>query len=343
MRARPPDWWAVIALVAACTTTPTPGPTTPQTQPAPHVTPAATPVLTHRPSSSTPPFEPAPPVTQIGDLPVVDLGRISTTTTLAGIRLTLSISQPWIAGRNERDVTATLENLGRRPVRWLPEGCALPLDVRAELPFAWTYGQAQQSPYVVFKEWLLGAALPTEKFPIRLDIDSDCADLEPDELAPGQVAHGRYRVHATTSFYSQLCPHAVTEAWQPPAGPVELVASFALWARGDEDIEPGTSPTVEARLPIEIREARDMAIISPGQAIDVALASAELRDILRLHAQIDQLSSTYLSLDENTRRWTLLVSYPDAAEDIEGLLVTIDGVAATIIRTERTTGGLDCG
>ena len=192
-------------------------------------------------------------------------------------------------------------------------------------------------------KWLLGAPLPSDRYPIRLDVRWDCVDLEPDELAPGQAAHGRYEVSATTSFPAQHCPDQVVESWQPPAGPVELVASFGGWSRGDEEIGIDENPTVEVRLPIEIVDGRDMQVISPGQAVDVALASDELRAIIRAHPQIDQLSSTYLSLDEVTKRWTLLVSYPEGFDQIEGLLVTVDGVAGTIISIEKATRGRDCG
>lgn len=331
----------VIAAVMGCTvapdrTSPPPVPSTAE----PTATPVqpTTPIPTSRPDVPARPFQPGSPVEQIADLPTVDPTRTSASVTRSGVRLTLALDSTSMASGSSTWVTATLENLGARPLRWYPEGCGLPLWVRAELPFAWTYGQ-QQPGYFVFKQWVLGSPLPSDRFPIRLQLtqEPDATGVAcPRELESGASLHGRYLMNATTLFHAQYGPdHWVEEAWAPPSGPVDLTASFGLWWRGNVDPDEVDRPTVEVHLPFEVTGGRDMRLISPGQAVDVALGSAELREALVTHPRIDQLISTRLSLDAVTSRWTVAVSYPGSSFGSEHhVTVLVDGIAGRIIKVE---------
>jgi hypothetical protein len=327
------------ALVAAlgCTVSPSPspGPTIEATEAV--VLPSARPAPTARAGPTAKPFEPASPIEQIADLPSVDPARTSASVKLDGVRLTVSVESTSIAGGDSIWADLTLENLGRGRLRWYPEGCGLPLWVRAEMPFAWTYGQ-DQPLYMVFKQWFLnkpqvGAPLPSERFPIPLGVTEEGSGPDcPNELGAGASMQGRWLLNATTSFAARQGPeHAIFEHWLPPAGPVELIASFGLWSRGNEDIEEVDHPTVEVRLPLEVIGGRDTRLIAPGQAFDIALTAPELRSVLWTYRRIDELRSTLLSLDEGAKTWTVGVTYVD--NDVHhALTVTVDGIAASVIR-----------
>jgi hypothetical protein len=333
---------AAFAAVVGCTVAPdrTSPPVVPSTaEPTATATQPATPVPTSRPDVPARPFLPGSPVEQIAELPTVDPTRTSASVIRSGVRLTLTLDSTSIASGASTWATATLENLGARPLRWYPEGCGLPLWVRAELPFAWAYGQ-QQPGYFVFKQWVLGAPLPSHRFPIRLQVTEEPQSSRgclSTRLASGDSVQGRYLLNATTLFHAQYGPDQATEeAWAPPPGPVDLTASLGFWWRGNEDPDEVDRPTVDVHLPFEVTGGRDMRLISPGQAVDVALGSPELRDALVTHPRIDQLTSTLLSLDEADGTWTTEVTYSDAVYfGLEHrVTVVVHAVEGTILRVE---------
>ncbi len=122
------SWVAgLAALVTACLVTPSPS-NAPTAAPTASTTAYESPwtMPSHRLFATARPFEPAPPVEQIADLPTVDPSRTSATVTRAGVRLTLEVETTTIEAGSQVWVDGTLENVGRRTLRWAPKAVAFP-------------------------------------------------------------------------------------------------------------------------------------------------------------------------------------------------------------------------
>jgi hypothetical protein len=285
-------------------------------------------------------YLPAPPVEQIAELPTIDALVLSAVRTVGGTRLTLEVDANEVVAGTEVRVRSILENIGRTAIHWDPWAFCSPVSVWAQLPYRWEYGANQPNPYLVLKQWLLGHPLTAQPQPIRLVVDGARTEevenaCEGRSLPPGGRVEHRHVVETQTTFSSVYFPDPVEESWSVPAGPAMIVASFGSWVRGEEDPDDEQRPSIEVVVPIQITGGRNPRLLAPGQVIDVALGSPELRELIRARPRVDMYASTMLSLDEGTGRWTLRLTY-DEARVTYGLTVVVDGIGGTILLVEST-------
>jgi hypothetical protein len=250
---------ALVALVAGCT-----GPVGLQsTSPTPAtVAPTATGVL------ASPPALTAAPSTPVATIPP-DLPTHAQVER-DGVRVSIDVDAVPLRKDGPATVTLTVENRSTRVVRWLADGCRVP--VSASIRFvgdSWIGGTNQTGVAAQFKELALqpllqnGFAALGAAFndPMRAQPLQGCSDIAIVE----QLKSGAHITRTVT----WPDPHPIIP--QLPNGPIEIMASFPFhgWP-GDPD---GTRyEPIVARLPSWLVSDDVVDFLPPGPAIDAALA-----------------------------------------------------------------------
>jgi hypothetical protein len=305
-------------------------------QPAP---PTTRPIPTARTIPSG--YEPGPAWEPFGDPIAFEPGLTTATTKRHGIRVTLTADSSRFSAAEGLWVTTRLENTGTNLLRWVTDGCAIHVGVSARTAFDWTYGVEQFSPYSTYKDWALERYDPNwERYPIYLETTPDwavgkgefgCADLGMGhDLKPGKSIEARHLVEALSGREGKY--------GIPPSGPILLSGSFRTWNRGKEDGNEVSHDPIVVRLAVELTGGRDAELISPGQAIDVALGSELLATAIRGNPRIPDFAPTILRLDQAAGRWIVGMTIDEhRARLSEGqirarqVVVVVDARSATVL------------
>jgi hypothetical protein len=276
---------------------------------------------------------PGPAWEPFGDPIVVEPGITSATTTAHGIRIKLVAESSTFSAADGLWVTTSLENVGNNALRWGTDGCEIHVGVGARTAVDWTFGAEQPEPFKTFKDWILERYSNWERFPVYLRATPDwaidlaqfgCADLYVGhELKPGGRVQARSFIRAETGRGGKY--------GLPPSGPVLLSASFDLWYRGREDPDAVRHDPIVASLAVELTEARDPLLISPGQAVDVALSSSAVQDLLRAWPRIPQFAPVSLVFDPALEEWSIGLTYGGGTPGERGVIVVVDARSAAII------------
>ncbi len=266
------------ASVTSSPSTPTPVPATESVISSPSAT-------AYVPSTPRPltvaPYVPGPAWQPFGDPIVFDPSITSATTTRHGIRIRISADAATFSSADGLWITTRLENRGNKVLRWVTDGCAIHVGVSARTDVDWTYGAEQRGTFKVYKDWVLDRHSNYEPYPIHLRTVPDsavdkgpfgCADMGMgQELEPGASLEARHFVRAVTGRDG--------EYGVPPSGPILLTGSFGSWYREGEDFDAVDHEWLIVSLAVALKDGRDPALISPGQAVDVALGSPQIQEL----------------------------------------------------------------
>jgi hypothetical protein len=169
-------------------------------------------------------------------------------------------------------VTTEVRNVGSDDLIWFHDGCETSVDVWGTVEEAsWRPGRGQEAALAAFKTWALessGADKPvTVYFTPKSFIDQGrigCADVGiSDTVEPGGSLVQRAQWDGMARW--KLGP--------PPAGPVQLVGRFGFyWRKRQGEPERITDQVIEVPLVSRVVEARDPALLDPGEVVDAALA-----------------------------------------------------------------------
>jgi hypothetical protein len=274
-----------------------------------------------------------PAVVPFGDPTDVDPDVTSATATEHGIRVRVRADASSFSVEDGLWVTTTLENVGDSMLRWITDGCATHVGVSAATSLDWAYGAVQPGVFGTFKNWALGRTGNWQPYPIHLRtvpewaIDKGeygCADMGfGHELKPGGRITAKQFVRAVTGRESAY--------GLPPAGPVVLTATFDSWYRGKPDPDAPFGDPVVARLAVDLTDGRDPALISPGQAIDVALGSPLMQERLLERPKIPLFAPTSLFLHVESEQWYVGFTYGSRTVAEHETLVVVDAREARII------------
>lgn len=325
-----------VLVLAACSVGPsqatTAGSTLGTTPNAPLVS------LTPQPTNllTAAPYAPGPAWEQFGKPIHVDPTVLKARTKVDGVVITMAVETSRISATHPTWVLTTLENVGNNVLHWVTDGCATHVYVGGATALSWTRGAAQAGPFKTFKDWLLDLAPGGSGFPIALKTtpepfvgrgDYGCADVGVGHsLKPGR------RIDART----------LLEGIEPrgfglvPSGPIELRATFGFWRRGSEDVDTTHHDDIVVTLPVELTDGRDPRLLSPGQAVDAALASPELQDALRRNPTIPAFSPTSLAFDLPTNTWHVGISVDRRGGDQPQTTFIVDGFDGRILEVRRS-------
>ena len=303
---------ALMALVAGCT-----GPAGLQsTSPTPAtVPPTATSVRASLPALT------AAPSTPVATIPP-DLATHAQVER-DGVRVSIDVDAVPLRKDGPATVTLTVENRSSRVVRWLTDGCRVP--VSASIRFvgdAWIGGTNQTGVAAQFKELALqrrlqngfaalGAAFndPMQGQPLQ-----GCSDIAIVE----QLKAGAHITRTVT------WPDPYPIFPQLPNGPIEIVASFPFhgWP-GDPD---GTRyEPIAARLPSSLVSDDVIEFLPPGPAIDAALADSQFAAWLATKP-LSQWVNSRRNLDPALGTWEIGLFVVDGYA-----LVTLDSHSGKVI------------
>jgi hypothetical protein len=328
---------AVTLVVAACAAT---GPSPPLpaasiatgASPAPTLA-AATEASPTAPPPTAAPYIPGPAIVPFGDPIVVDRLVTSATTAGHGIRVSVRADFGRFASADGLWVTTTLENVGGNMLRWTTDGCGIHVGLSARTGVDWAYGAEQPEPFKTYKDWVLDRYSNWEPYPIHLETTPEwgvdkgefgCADLAVGhELEPGGRIAARHFVRAVTGRGGKY--------GLPPAGPVLLTGSFDGWRRGKEDPDTVRHEPLFVHLAVELVDGRDPMLLSPGQAIDVALGNDMVQDLLRRWDGIARFSPTSLAFEPGTEEWHVGLTWAGNTSEARSVLVAIDARAARVL------------
>lgn len=331
----------VLALAAAgCATgagpatSPTPPPGSPPPRTAkPVVIPTDEP-STPRPVVTALPYVAGPAWEPFGEPFEYERGRTVATTTRDGIRISLTADASRFASADGLWLTTRLENRGTEVLHWITDGCEINVGVEARTGVEWAYGAEQPYPLRLFKDWLLERYDGAQRYSIGLPampewaINKDgfgCADLGVGhDLAPGGVLKARHFVKASTGT-------SAGSYGLPPAGPILITGTFGTWWRGDEDIDSVRHDFLLTRLVVLLEDGRDPALISPGQAVDVAIQSPVLQGYLSRYPAIPDFAPLDLTFDPASSRWTVHAVFGSRSTSPKPLTIVVDARSASIV------------
>jgi hypothetical protein len=208
----------------------------------------------------TSPFSSVPPPVA-GPVETVEVDRVR-------VSLAVELAELPIAGRTWAAVT--IENLGPGIVLWQGGGCEIPAQVVIDLagPVQAAAGQEWTGIARQFKDLLWRPSAPSDQASFQDErlIDAGqpvgCpANLAVNELAPGETIRTR------AAWDGDVAGAAA------PAGLATIRAAFPYMGPK----RPGADPFAAPLRPIEVSASvavvdRGLGLVSPGQAIDAALA-----------------------------------------------------------------------
>ena len=326
-------------MVGACSSGPSspPSPTTSTSGPAhtsrPVAIPTDTPAPTH-PTVTPLPYAAGPAWEPFGDPIVDEAGRTSASATAHGIRISITADATTISTTKGLWITTRLENRGADVLHWATDGCEINIGVEASTGVKWAYGAVQPPAFKVFKDWLLERYPGQDEYPISLPVTPDwavdregfgCADIGlGHDLAPGKHRTARMLIKASTGASTGTYGLA-------PAGPVRITGTFGLWWRGDEDMDTVQHDSLVTHLAVLLRDGRDPALISPGQAVDVALQAPVLQDYLRRYPKVPDFAPLDLTFDVAAGRWTIHAVFGSRSTAPKPLTIVVDARSATIV------------
>jgi hypothetical protein len=334
---------AGLVALTACAPSPSPSsPTEPSHQAIATATAAATIATASQPAPSTWPV-PAPfvraPAWEPCEHPAcrpIDVSSKATSATVTehGVRLTLEVDAPTFSDTQEARVTTTIENLGSRTLRWSTYGCETTVRVVARTNSTWNPGAEHPRPFQGFKGYALEEFDPSTG-PIQLRSSAHpfdelsgaaCAEVVVQHrLAAGESVRSRARIVALASG-----PHGPA-----PAGPVLILAGIHDWYRGDVHFPFVDTPGIYVELPVELVGGRAPEMISGAQAIDVALGSEIVRDVVIRNPMFGQLDPVALALDAAAGEWRLTLSDSEHRDGIRRLTVIIDALDARVLEVQQ--------
>ena len=308
---------APVLLGCSGTTTPsTPPAQTVLSSPAATAAPTALPTQTRGPTAA--PLVEAPAWRPYGDQLIPDIGT-EATVERGNVRLTLRIDSNPLFGTRESWIHTTLENRGTTSMHWMTGDCGFQDAVVAVAAAAWDPGEAQTGPAGAFK----ALALAEVTAPIRFELLDPVIDQEVvcDSRTAWSLGPGEAIEDGTLWTGESLGGFGVG-----PDTPVLLEVRFATlgWHR---DGEPeGSRDGFLVQFVAGLVGGRDPAFLSPGQAIDVALTSEELRSFITA-AGAASFAEFILDADTDSAMWKV------GAETRDGhrLVVVVDGLLATVV------------
>jgi hypothetical protein len=268
----------------------------------------------------------------------VDSTVTSATETAHGVRLTVEVDASTFSDAQDARVTTTVENVGSRTFRWSTYGCETTVRVVARTGLVWNPGAQHPQPFERFKEYALEEFDPSTG-PIQLRTNAhpfddlagaSCPDVGVEHhLAPGESVRSRARIVAIASG-----PHGPA-----PAGPVLVLVGVHDWYRGDAHLPFVDTPGIDVELPIELVGGRAPEMTSGPQAIDVALGSVVVQDVVIRNPTFGQLQPVTLALDAAAGLWRLSLTDSEHPEGVRRVTVIIDALDALVLEVEQTPEG----
>ena len=212
--------------------------------------------------------------------PVASAQWVTATTTRDDIRVTLTLEGPPVSAARSF-VSASVENLGSRAVRWQGGGCNDPVGTFIDTADVADEGRAWPGLLGRFKTLALGLANPTNvgyeevsRLPVPGQIPRACtADLRVNQLEPGVVLRIRAAWSGTTG-----------ESAPAPVGPATVTAWFQYI--GEAGVVPADRTDADPiKVAIQTQVAPPPAgadassaggrQLAPALAIDAALADPQ--------------------------------------------------------------------
>ncbi len=193
-----------------------------------------------------------------------------------GVRITINLWGDRIRAGRREVLTTTIKNTGRDTLRWMVDGCGVDVGITAALPEArWRPSTRTVEPLQkAYAQWLRDQVRLEQPIHLRFDpgtllgqVDVGCADLGiPRSLKPG----------ASLSEDLVWDGQAAGLLGPPPSGPVVITATFDYWWRGSTaDANVASEKPIVLRLDSRVVGGPAPAFLSPGEAIDAALADPE--------------------------------------------------------------------
>jgi hypothetical protein len=95
-------------------------------------------------------------------------------------------------------------------------------------------------------------------------------------------------------------------------------------------------PAIGVSLAVELIQARPTELISAGQAVDVALGSAEVQDVLIRNPLLGQFEPYSLALDSEAAHWLISLTDSERPEGSRTLTVVVDALRARVITVRES-------
>ena len=254
----------LIVLVAGCT-----GPIGLQPTPS---TATVAPTPGSSPASPDPSFASGIPPTPGPSQPAASIPADLVThasTKRDGVEVSIDVDSVPLRMDARAAVTLTVENQGQRPVRWLTDGCVIP--VEAYLRFIgedWIGGTVQTGLAAEFKGLALQPLFQSGSSPLAADFE-DAMRPGPDQgcldMGIVKVLEPGVRLERTVFWPDP------ERTFPAPNGPIEIVASFRFYG-WDGDPEDTRYDPIETRLTSWLVSSDVFDFLPPGPAIDAALA-----------------------------------------------------------------------
>jgi hypothetical protein len=196
-----------------------------------------------------------------------------------GVLVTITLDRNPMPAGEPTWLTAEVKNTGRDDLEWMTDGCQLHVLPHGELiDLHWRPGVQQHGRAAAFKDWALHVAGQDEEGIIHLGFASEddvergrfegagCADIGMSQrLPPGGVLGQRFLWSGEIAGGKG----------PPPTASVDIIGTFSHWRREGEP-EEERRPDVVALLRAWVVGPRDPFMLSPAEAVDIALADPRL-------------------------------------------------------------------
>ena len=257
---------------------------------------ASTPGSSHgsaEPSSAPSPSQPA---ASIPADPVTHAG-----TTRNGVEVSIDVDSVPLGMGARAAITLAVENQGQRPIRWLTDGCEIPVEAYVRfIGEDWIGGTVQTGLAAEFKALALQPLFQAGFSPLAAEFenamrpgsDQGCLDMGIVKVLEPGVRLER------TVFWPD--PERTFPA---PNGPIEIVASFRFHGWNGDPEDTRYDP-VETRLASWLVSNDSIDFLPPGPAIDAALADPAFATWLASNPRETWVNS-YRDLDLATGTWEI--------------------------------------
>jgi hypothetical protein len=108
------------------------------------------------------------------------------------------------------------------------------------------------------------------------------------------------------------------------------------WYRGRQISGLIHPPPIGVSLAVELVQGRPTELISAGQAVDVALGSVDVQDVLIRNPLLGQFEPFSLALDAEAAHWLISLTDSERPEGPRTVTAVVDALQARIITVRES-------